>query len=46
MSAGRSDARRTHDHHAECEDSVATSDRVEAWGTTEDGDEWRVHLTR
>lgn len=31
---------------AECEDSVATSDRVEAWGTTEDGDEWRVHLAR
>ena len=30
---------------AECEDSVTTEDRVEAWGKTEDGDEWRVHLT-
>lgn len=32
-----------------CEDSVATSvlastDRIEAWGRTDDGNEWRVHL--
>ena len=31
---------------AECEDSVDCPDRVEFWGTTEDGSEWRVHLDR
>jgi hypothetical protein len=29
---------------AECEGSVETTDRVEYWGTTDEGDEWRVHL--
>jgi hypothetical protein len=28
---------------SQSEDSVATGDIVEAWGTTADGDEWRVH---
>lgn len=31
---------------AACEDSVEANDDVtEYWGTTEAGDEWRVHLT-
>ena len=27
-----------------CEDSRAHDDVTEIWGTTEDGDQWRVHL--
>lgn len=30
----------------ECDDSVDTDERVEFWGTTENGAEWRVHLAR
>jgi hypothetical protein len=30
---------------AACEDSVGVPDeRTEYWGTTDDGDEWRVHM--
>lgn len=28
------------------EDSVEANGTVEIWGTTEDGDEWRVHLAK
>ena len=27
-----------------CDDSVVGNEVREFWGTTEDGDEWRVHL--
>lgn len=30
----------------ECEDHVANGDVHEFWGVTEDGDEWRVHVTQ
>lgn len=31
---------------AACEDSADADRAIEYWGTTEDGDEWRVHLAR
>ena len=30
----------------ECEDHGANGGVTEYWGTTDDGNEWRVHLTR
>ena len=31
---------------AACEDSADAGDRVEFWGKTEHGAEWRIHLDR
>ena len=28
-----------------CDDHVSANDVHEFWGTTDDGDEWRVHVT-
>lgn len=30
----------------ECDDHVENGDVEEFWGTTESGDEWRVHMAR
>jgi len=30
---------------AQCDDSVQNDDVMEFWGTRDDGEEWRVHLT-